>query len=115
MKTNTEVQHTPTPWISEPIRYDAYSEEKIMPSPKPKGRGNNTMENVDNKTFNLKYENAIRDTIPFKEGRTFNQYSKIFLNELCRRSLPVFKALYNKGGNCLHCGEAGRCTGYHIK
>ena len=44
---------------------------------------------------------------------SFAAYSLAIKRELEKRG-PVAKAEYDAGGNCLYCGECGRCAGWHL-
>jgi len=62
----------------------------------------------------LKIENEIKDSIPFQEGRTRQQYAWVFRGRIISLGYKARKAVRGWDGNCLICGEAGRCPGYHI-
>lgn len=46
--------------------------------------------------------------------RTRSSYVKAAHKALTRKGYEATPAAYDPGGNCLECGEAGRCPGWHI-
>lgn len=42
-------------------------------------------------------------------------YQRAMKRQLERQyGAPPVKAVYDLAGNCMHCGECGRCPGWHI-
>jgi hypothetical protein len=47
------------------------------------------------------------------EYKSRAQYEKAQRNAILKSGSVAYKAIYNKSGDCLICGEAGRCPGWH--
>ena len=45
---------------------------------------------------------------------TINQYSRKFKKVLVSSGYIPIKAKFDKGNNCVICGESGMCPGWHI-
>ncbi len=59
-------------------------------------------------------ESEIQGTIPFKPNRTPKQYQREVYRAIVRSGYLARLADYDNEGNCVICGEAGRCPGWHI-
>lgn len=44
---------------------------------------------------------------------TRSKYFAKVKKQLLREGIIPIKAVYDAGGNCMYCGEAGRCPGWH--
>ena len=60
-------------------------------------------------------ESSLLDTIPFQEHRTEKRFTQQVRRTFLKAGYRPFKAVYDKAGNCVSCGESGRCPGWHIK
>lgn len=67
-----------------------------------------------NKQLQRDLERDIASSIPYKENRTFDEYSVEFKKQLLAGGYIATNAQYDEAGNCLLCGESGRCFGWHI-
>lgn len=45
---------------------------------------------------------------------TFKQYAEKQRKAIKMSGRTPVKAILDAGGNCIYCGEAGRCPGYHV-
>jgi hypothetical protein len=45
--------------------------------------------------------------------KTYEAYVRSVKRDLLRRGLKPIKAVFDNAGNCIACGEAGRCPGFH--
>jgi hypothetical protein len=52
--------------------------------------------------------------LPYKLFPSQEAYIARNYHALKRKGYAPIKASYDDGGNCLICGEAGRCPGWHI-
>ncbi len=55
------------------------------------------------------------DKVPYKPGRTRQQFAEAVRKLLVKSGERAIKANYDSAGNCFTCGEAGRCPGYHTE
>ena len=59
-------------------------------------------------------EAQLLDTIPFQPHRTRRQYERQVYATFRRAGVSPIKAVMDEAGNCVACGEAGRCPGWHL-
>lgn len=68
---------------------------------------NPTTEEIDTRLIQARYAAGL-GAYPSSKAHTAAVSA-----ELRRRGIPHSPAQYDAGGNCLTCGEAGRCPGVH--
>lgn len=61
----------------------------------------------------MKSEREVIDMVPYHLGRTRDEYISEVKVALQKAGCNFFEAAYDSAGNCITCGEAGRCPGIH--
>lgn len=54
------------------------------------------------------------DEIPFQENRTRKQFQNQLRTLLRKDGVNFVNAIYAHDGDCITCGECGRCPGIHL-
>lgn len=63
----------------------------------------------------IETEKEILDRLPGKPFFGMESYHKAVKQFFVSQGYKVEKARYDEVGNCLTCGEAGRCHGWHFQ
>lgn len=65
--------------------------------------------------MSFELEKRLLGDFPHKTYSSFEAYSLAVKRFFKKRGFQVQKAIYDSSGDCIYCGECGRCPGVHIK